>query len=187
MVAVGVPSRMSQVVGAQGPGASAVAGEARRLAPWGADQGAATPPLVVFPAAGVVVDVDVVVVCAVPPLVEPMAAVEDEEVVVLAWLVIADVEVAAVELVETIVVVAPVSPVAPETPDGLVGPRLSSGLVVVGMMSGELVGASSETWDPPHAARIMPQSVATPARRVRAARGLTAPAGAGDGRTWGSR
>lgn len=100
----------------------------------------------VFPdAAGVLVVVLVVVVdevCGVPPLVE---AGVDEVVVDAVLLVVVAAEVAAVvlEVVRT-VDVDPVEPTDTAVPLVPVGPRLSSGLVIVGEIVGELVGTSSE-------------------------------------------
>ena len=90
-----------------------------------------------FPDAGGVVELVVldVVVCAVPPLVEPVLGV-DEVVVDALLLVVVAAELAVVLDVVTVVVVDPVDPVEPAVPLVPVGPRLSSGLVIVGVSVG---------------------------------------------------
>ena len=143
----------------------------------------------VFPAAGgvvlvlvlVLVLVDVGVCSAVPPLVEPVLGVE--EVVVAELLVVVAALVAALVVAVCVVtVVDPVDPVAGAVPLVPVGPRLSVGLVIVGMMIGELAGASSAIFAPPHAASARPHTITAPARR-----GLIPTAAASDGRRSGSR
>ena len=137
-----------------------------------------------FPAAGTVVVVEVVV-CAVPPLVEPLAALCELVVDGVLLVVVAAVVTAVVVLeVVTVVVepVEPVKPVEPAVPLVPVGPRLSSGLVIVGVIVGELAGTSSEICEPPHAASARPHSATAPASR-----GLIPAAAAFDGRRWGSR
>jgi len=124
-----------------------------------------------------------VVVCAVPPLVEPVLGV-DEVLVDALLLVVVAAEVTALVVLEVVIVVVvdPVDPVEPAVPLVPVGPRLSSGLVIVGVSVGELVGTSSETCVPPHAASATPHSVTAPTRR-----GLIPKAAAFDGRRSGSR
>ena len=139
-----------------------------------------------FPDAGGVLLVVLVVVdvvpCAVPPLVEPVPGV-DEVVVDALLLVVVAAEVAAVVLeVVIVVVVDPVTPVEPAVPLVPVGPRLSSGLVIVGVIVGELAGTSSEICAPPHAASTRPHTDTAPTSR-----GLIRAAAAFDGRRWGSR
>jgi hypothetical protein len=135
---------------------------------------------VVLPsAAGVLVVVDVVD-CAVPPLVDPVLGVD--EVVVALLLVVVAAEVATLVLEVVIVVVDPVTPVEPAVPLVPVGPRLSSGLVIVGVIVGELVGTSSAIFAPPHAASTRPHTETAPTSR-----GLIGEAAACDGRRSGSR
>ena len=142
-----------------------------------------------FPDAGGVLLVVLVVVdvvpCAVPPLVEPVPGV-DEVVVDALLLVVVAAEVAAVVLEGVIVVVVdpvtPVEPAVPLVPLVPVGPRLSSGLVIVGVIVGELAGTSSEICAPPHAASTRPHTDTAPTSR-----GLIRAAAAFDGRRWGSR
>jgi hypothetical protein len=138
---------------------------------------------VVFPDAGGVVELVVldVVVCAVPPLVEPVLGV-DEVVVDAVLLVVVAAELTVVLDVVIVVVVDPVGPVVPAVPLVPVGPRLSSGLVIVGVSVGALEGTSSDICVPPQAATARPQSDTAPTRR-----GLIGAAAAFDGRTWGSR
>jgi hypothetical protein len=138
---------------------------------------------VVFPDAGGVVELVVldVVVCAVPPLVEPVLGV-DEVVVDALLLVVVAAELTAVLDVVTVVVVDPVDPVEPAVPLVPVGPRLSSGLVIVGVSVGELEGTSSDICAPPQAASARPHSETAPTSR-----GLIRATAAFDGRTWGSR
>ena len=139
----------------------------------------------VFPEAGVVllaVEVDDVVVCAVPPLVEPVLGV-DEVVLDAVLLVVVAAEVAEVVLdVVSVVLVDPVTPVEPAVPLVPVGPRLSSGLVIVGVIVGELVGTSSEIWAPPQAASARPHTETAPTSRA-----LIRAAASFDGRRSGSR
>ncbi len=137
----------------------------------------------VFPDAGGVVELVVldVVVCAVPPLVEPVLGV-DEVVVDALLLVVVAAELTVVLDVVTIVVVDPVEPVEPAMPLVPVGPRLSSGLVIVGVSAGALAGTSSDICVPPQAASARPHSETAPTSR-----GLIRAAAAFDGRTWGSR
>jgi len=138
---------------------------------------------VVFPDAGGVVELVVldVVVCAVPPLVEPVLGV-DEVVLDALLLVVVAAELTAVLDVVTVVVVDPVDPVEPAVPLVPVGPRLSSGLVIVGVSVGELDGTSSDICVPPQAASARPHSETAPTSR-----GLIRAAAAVDGRMWGSR
>jgi len=140
----------------------------------------------VFPDAGGVVAVLDVVVCAVPPLVEPVLGV-DEVLVDALLLVVVAAPVTALVVLEVVTVVVvepvgPVEPVEPAVPLVPVGPRLSSGLVIVGVSVGELVGTSSETCVPPQAASARPHSVTAPTSR-----GLIPKAAAFDGRRSGSR
>ena len=137
----------------------------------------------VFPDAGGVVELVVldVVVCAVPPLVEPVLGV-DEVVLDALLLVVVAAELTAVLDVVTVVVVDPVDPVEPAVPLVPVGPRLSSGLVIVGVSVGELDGTSSDICVPPQAASARPHSETAPTSR-----GLIRAAAAVDGRMWGSR
>jgi hypothetical protein len=140
----------------------------------------------VFPDAGGVLVVLDVVVCAVPPLVEPVLGV-DEVVVDAPLLLVVAAEVTALVVLEVVMVVVvepvePVDPVDPAVPLVPVGPRLSSGLVIVGVRVGELAGTSSEICAPPHAASARPHSVTAPTSR-----GLISAAAAFDGRRWGSR
>jgi hypothetical protein len=139
---------------------------------------------VVFPDAGGVVELVVldVVVCAVPPLVEPVLGVDEVVVDALLLLVVVAAELTAVLDVVTVVVVDPVDPVEPAVPLVPVGPRLSSGLVIVGVSVGELDGTSSDICVPPQAASARPHSETAPTSR-----GLIRAAAAFDGRTWGSR
>ncbi len=126
--------------------------------------------------------VDDVVVCAVPPSVEPVLGV-DEVVVDAVLLVVVAAEVAAVVLdVVLVVLVDPVTPVEPAVPLVPVGPRLSSGLVIVGVSVGELAGTSSEICVPPQAASARPHSETAPTSR-----GLIRAGAAFDARRSGSR
>jgi len=153
---------------------------------------------VVFPVAGVVVaGVEVVAGGVwVPPVPEsPVDA------VVLAGVVVAGVVVCAV-LVEVVVagvvfagevacvvfVVVDVAPVeAVELVAGVVGPRWSSGLVVVGVRAGVELGRLSAILAPPQAASTTPLSVAATSTSGRARRVLTTRAEASAVRTSGSR
>ena len=135
----------------------------------------------VLPDAGGVVELLVVVVCAVPPLVEPVLGV-DEVVVDAVLLVVVAAEVTEVVLEVVTVVVDPVDPVEPAVPLVPVGPRLSSRLVIVGVSVGELAGTSSDICAPPQAASARPHSETAPTshRFIRAAAAF-------DGRRSGSR
>ena len=125
-----------------------------------------------------------------PPPVAPALGVVDAGGLVVCELEV-EVELVTAAVVDELAVVADefdaVVPFAPVAPGGDVDPKLSSLLVVVGVRSGAVVGATSATWLPPHAASAMPASPAPNSASERDRPDITPAAEACDARTSGSR
>jgi hypothetical protein len=111
--------------------------------------------------------------------------------VVVAGVVLAGVVVAGVVLAGVVVDPEPAVPLEPVEPvepaAGVVGPRWSRVLSVVGLSVGVVAGTLSATFVPPQAASATPHSVAAINAVGRARRPLTSRAAACAGRMWGSR
>ena len=124
-----------------------------------------------------------------PPPVAPVLGVVDAGGLVVCELEV-EVELVTAAVVDVLVVADEfdvVVPFAPVAPGGDVEPKLSRLLVVVGVRSGAVVGATSATWLPPHAASTIPASPAPNSASERDRPDITPAAVACDARTSGSR